>query len=435
MRSAKSAPTNAQRPKISGTTAVGKSLHGVAGRWRGVKGRRGYKLSWIRCSSSTGRCARVKGTNTHRYVLRLGDAGSVIKLSVRASNAYGSSTAISAPTRIVRKKPRRPRSKAPLPDVGVAFHCTWSDYTDDQRAVVLDKLKAAGVTWVRIDVGWASLQESGRGFISQWYVDRVDGCVNAARARGIKVLAMLWATPAWANDGQARNVPPNNAQDYASIANWAADHFRGRVAAWEIWNEPDPAQSSWSWQGNAAQYVGLLKAAYPAIKTADANAKVVFAGTSSADESFTAAAYQAGAKGSFDVMAVHPYQAISDMAPEKVGDNRNWWFARVDALHQVMVANGDGATPVWFTEFGWSSHPTEPGAANWQRGVSEDQQGDYLVRAVKYASTHYPWVENIFWYAERNQIGVDIQNANYGLLRYDLSEKPAYRALRSLLKP
>jgi hypothetical protein len=314
------------------------------------------------------------------------------------------------------------------------FHCGWSDYSDSQRVQVLDKLKAAGVTWVRMDVGWSSLEEAGRGVLSQWYVDRVDGCINLARARGINVLAMLWATPAWANGGQTRNVPPTDAADYGRIAKWAAAHFRGRVAAWEIWNEPDPAQSSWSWRGNAAQYVSLLKAAYPAIKAGDGSAQVVFGGTSSADESFARSAYDAGAQGYFDVMAVHPYQAIADTPPEQVGDNRNWWFARVDALHQVMVANGDGNKPVWFTEFGWSSHETASGAANWQRGVSDAQQGDYLVRAFKYASGHYPWVKKMFWYTERNQTGVDIQNANYGLLRYDLSEKPSYQALKAYLK-
>ncbi|MFI0433483.1 MAG: hypothetical protein ACH36H_10120, partial [Candidatus Nanopelagicales bacterium] len=38
------------------------------------------------------------------------------------------------------------------PAVGVQFHGTWGDYTDAQRARVLDTLKANGATTVRIDV-------------------------------------------------------------------------------------------------------------------------------------------------------------------------------------------------------------------------------------------------------------------------------------------
>lgn len=447
-RATKSALSNTQRPHISGTPAIGNRLRGVVGDWHGVVGRRrgspSYSLRWTRCSVSNKHCKRIKGATGTKYVLRIADVGSVIRLAVKASNARRSLTRISAPTKVIRlpaptKTSARkkviplPAPSTPRPDIGVVFHCAWSDYNDSQRTQVLDKMKAAGVTWVRIDVGWSSLQEVGRGLLSQWYVDTVDRCVNLARARGINVLAMLWATPSWANGGQSRNVPPLDVKDFAWIANWAANHFRGRVAAWEVWNEPDSAQSSWSWGGDVAQYVGLLKAAYPAFKSGDPSAQVVFAGTSSADESFVKAAYQAGAKGSFDVMAVHPYQAISDLPPEQVGDSRNWWFARVDALHQVMVNNGDDDKPVWFTEFGWSSHATASDAPNWQRGVTEAQQGDYLVRAIRYARAHYPWVKKMFLYAERNRTGVDIQNANYGLLRYDLSEKPAYQALRTYL--
>ena len=119
--------------------------------------------------------------------------------------------------------------------------------------------------WVRIDIGWSSLQESARGQFSPWYVKLVDKCVSMANARGIKVLGMLFRTPGWANGGQDVYVPPTDVSDYAWIANWAAARYRGKVQAWEIWNEPDPAQEFWQGSG---QYVQLLKAAYPAIKQA-----------------------------------------------------------------------------------------------------------------------------------------------------------------------
>ena len=98
-----------------------------------------------------------------------------------------------------------------------------------------------------------------------------------------------------------------------------------------------------------------------------------------------------------------------------------------------MVRNGDADKPIWFTEFGWSSHENWNGAPNWQLGVTPDQQGQYLVRAIQYTKAHYPYVSNMFWYGERNQTGADPQNANYGLLTNDLSEKPAYWALKNYL--
>src|SRR4051812_11892559 len=122
---------------------------------------------------------------------------------------------------------------APAPAVGVQFHGTWSDYTDAQRLQVLDALHAAGVSWVRIDLGWASLQESSSSAYTSWYVALADSVVDAARARGINVLMTLWATPKWA--GAATSTAPDPAA-YAKAATWVAAHFKGRVAAWEVWN-------------------------------------------------------------------------------------------------------------------------------------------------------------------------------------------------------
>ena len=259
----------------------------------------------------------------------------------------------------------------------------------------------------------------------------VDKCIDMANSRGIKVLGMLWRTPDWANGGKGVYVPPTDVADYASIATWVASRYRGKVQAWEIWNEPDPAQSFW--KGTVGEYVQLLKAAYPAIKAGDPNALVVFGGPSSNDDGFIAAAYAAGAKGSFDVMATHPYQGMADYPPEHPDDGNRWWFTHLPAVRSVMLANGDGAKPIWFTEFGWSSHDNYAGIENWRRGVTLAQQAEYLTRAIDYTRTNYPYVTNMIWYTERNRSTGQIQYDNYGLLTASLSPKPVYTALKNYI--
>src|ERR671937_572969 len=433
-------PTSVATPAVSGSPVVGETLTGTSGAWVGP-GPITYSYQWRRCHAAGESCTDIFGAVGPSYVVTPADAGATLRLVVTARNAYGSASATSAPAGPVTNPQAAPPPPPPppppptttRPDVGVNFHCTWSDYTDQERARVLDELRDAGVRWVRIDVGWASLQEVARYQLSQWYVDVVDRCVDMARARGINVLGMLWQTPAWANGGKGVMVPPLDPADYAWIAHWAAAHFRGRIAAWEIWNEPDPAQASWAWSGTVTQYVNLLQAAYPAIKSADPDATVVFGGPSWNDTAFISSAYAVGARGAFDVMAVHEYQAVADAPPEYVGDSQTWWFPRASAVHDVMAANGDGDKAIWFTEFGWSSHETAADAPNWQRGVTLAQQGDYLVRAVEYARLHFPYVTKMFWYDERNHTGTDVQNANFGLLDHDLVPKPAYTALKSYL--
>jgi hypothetical protein len=154
------------------------------------------------------------------------------------------------------------RADARGPALGVQFHCNWSFYTDAHRLAVLDKLKAGGVRWVRIDTAWSGIEAAHKGDRNGWYIRMVDFCVDEAHKRGLKVLVTLWMTPGWANGGASTRVPPRNPRDYADFARWAAARWRGRVEAWEVWNEPDPRQSFFL--GSVAQYVSLLKAAYPA---------------------------------------------------------------------------------------------------------------------------------------------------------------------------
>ncbi len=272
---------------------------------------------------------------------------------------------------------------------------------------MLNRLQAAGVTWVRIDTAWNGIEGAYKGERNTWHIGMVDFCVNEARARGMKVLITLWLTPGWANGGQSDKVPPTNPQDYADFARWAAQYWRGRVDAWEVWNEPDQQNF---FNGTQARYVQLLNAAYPGFKAGDPSAEVVLAGPSSNDDGWMRQVYALGGRNSFDVLATHPYQGMGDYPPEyreANGGTYRWWFTHLPVVRQVMIENGDAAKPIWFTEFGWSAHANWPGIQNWERGVTQAQQADFLIRAIQYTQTNYTYVPVMFWYKERAKPGGD----------------------------
>ena len=353
---------------------------------------------------------------TPRGTLRSSMLVGALAVAVALSSAATGPTTRTAPAR---------------PTIGVQFHCTWSHYSDAERRAVVNKLAAAGVKTVRIDIGWRSLQPSRPRRVSAWHVRLADRCVKLARAAGMEVLVTLLWTPPWANGGADMATPPRRAADFAWFARWTARHFRGRVSAYEVWNEPDIARF---WKGSAAQYVRLLRAAYPAIKKGDPDAKVVFAGTVHNNTRWIAAAYRAGAKGAFDVMATHPYQGVGDQPPEAEGDANSWWLlTHVAAVRELMVRYGDGGKPIWFTEFGWSVHDNHPGTAPYRRGVTAETQATYLVRAIDVMRARFPYVERAFWYKDAAIAGEDPHVAGYGLLRADLSPRPAYTALATVL--
>ena len=70
-----------------------------------------------------------------------------------------------------------------------------------------------------------------------------------------------------------RATPPTSRASSAAMT----ARCKGRVAAWEIWNEPD-ASESWHGTVGAAAYAPLLKAAYRAVKDADSAALVLAGG-------------------------------------------------------------------------------------------------------------------------------------------------------------
>ena len=320
----------------------------------------------------------------------------------------------------------------PRLQVGVQFKGMWADYTDAQRVQVLDKLAAAGADTVRIDVSWAMLQPDARGQFSAWGVGFVDKVVAMAASRGLHPLITLWMAPDWANGGRGERVLPDDPADFGAIARWSAARWRGKVSAWEVWNEPnDPYFMRGA---DPAAYVRLLKAAYRGFKAGAPETPVVFGGTSYVDTDWVARAYAAGAAGSFDVMGTHPYQGMADAPPEKPDDGERETLDHVRVLRDLMVRNGDALKPIWFTESGWSAHTNPAGTMSWERGVSATVQADYLVRMLRHVQRQYPYVTHVFWYTERNQATGDAHQDNFGLMTRDLRAKPAYTALKGYVQ-
>jgi hypothetical protein len=173
-----------------------------------------------------------------------------------------------------------------------------------------------------------------------------------------------------------------------------------------------------------------LQEAYLAAKYADPDAVVLFAGLSgngvqgSGDaglvSDFVAQAYQHGARGYFDAMAIHPY-----MLPN---GGINTLREKIAATRAVMNQYGDQNVPLWLTEIGvpsdvpwWSTAPlqSEEDAAQWL----------HLVYTQLWDLT-----PTILWYQLQDRdIGSDPEG-HFGLLRTDSTAKPAYDALRALTR-
>jgi hypothetical protein len=284
----------------------------------------------------------------------------------------------------------------------------------------------AGVRWLRLDIPWTSV-ERRKGHDDWAAFDRV---VDAARGRGMQVMALLAYTPSWARNGGSSITPPRHDADFGAFAARAAKHFRGRVSAYEIWNEPNISEF-WAPTPDAARYAGLLRTAYGRIKAVDGRATVVAGAMSPAVDSrssispntFLTRLYAAGAAGAFDAVSLHPYGFPALPSDPRT---RGWnTFYRAPLLHAIMAAHGDGAKRIWFSEFG---APTGTG----RNAVSEKRQAKILADGFRLARS-WSWAGPLFVYSGRDR-GNDrrVLDFNFGFLRTDFRAKPAFATVRAV---
>jgi hypothetical protein len=275
-----------------------------------------------------------------------------------------------------------PARAAPTwPLFGFAGHPMWD--SPAQALAALDMLAADHIPVLRLDVSWRSAEPFAGTY---QYLDKLDAIVDGAAARKIQLIISILETPGWANGGADAWTPPTRVDDYARFAGRLAERYRGRILGWEIWNEPD-LPDYWRPKPSAPAYAALLLAASAAIRSADPAAKVVAAGATFGNFAFMQGLYDAGARGSFDAMAVHPYTLTR--APDDTSDRAHSLVAILDDAHQVMTASGDGDVPIWITELGWAT--VSPNA------VSAAQQADYMVRSVAIVRDR-PWVQVLTMY-------------------------------------
>jgi Bacterial Ig domain len=320
--------------------------------------------------------------------------------------------------------------------VGINIAATSGDYF--HSAKVIDALRATKPAWVRVFVGWNGI-EPAQGTYNTAEIASYNHFFHALPA-STKIDVDVVGSPAWANGGSGDpRTPPSDDADYAGFVNYLVNAFHGRVDAWEIWNEED--NSGW-WSGTPAQYVGLLKAAYPAIKSADPHATVIVGGLTGNDGAYLAQLYAAGARGSFDVVGVHTDTACNVTSPYVFEFNRGtktinqYFFLGFISIHAAMVAAGDGDKPIYMTELGWSSTSAECQVGAWAgkklAGVSEQTQATYLQQAYHcLAQPDYSYVKAAMWFELFDNGASANPLDNFGLLTSSYAPKPAFDAFRN----
>jgi WD40 repeat protein len=298
-----------------------------------------------------------------------------------------------------------------------------------------------GFNWAKSYVNWATVEPEPDQF--RW-IDP-DNVAKAFGDQQVKILMRVHGTPDWARPPNSiLSHPPENMAHFADFMTELATRYKGQVAAYEIWNEPN-LDYEWGYlTPDPVAYTKMLQTAYTVIKKIDPDALVISGGlattgegssTTYSDLIFLQGMYDAGAKGYFDALGSHPY--AYGHAPDDL-DVGGLSLSRVVEQHEIMQANDDGDIPIWITEVGWVLQTNWDLGEHANIGVTQKQQAEYLTRAYAKAEQEWPFVKALFlfnldfstvpWYPAPEPMRW------YSILNPDRTPRPAYTILRQTIR-
>lgn len=285
-------------------------------------------------------------------------------------------------------------------------------------------LAAAGVRWARVDLRWYLVEPHGPSVASgrgDW--SEMDAIVRAADRHGLQLLPIVGYSPAWTTDEDEHWEYPDAAPFETFFA--AALRRYPQISAWELWNEPNFGVFAKP-HPDPAGFVGLLRSAHRVRAQVGSDARLISGGLAPGVEfdivDWVDEMARLGGLELIDGLGVHPY---SPLAP----DEPRAWMMRLERLHKRLAFLGRPGLPLWLTEYG---APASATASGWGPALTEEGQAQRL-RVAFALATRLPFVENLTWYEYRDSCPhATVADCRFGLVRDDLSPRPAYLALREV---
>lgn len=303
-----------------------------------------------------------------------------------------------------------------IPGVGDISDPAQADRTIADARALHAKVVRAEVPWSVLEPQQGQIEPSAQAFL--------DRLVDDAAAAHIGVIMVVDSTPCWASsapsallagcnplaDGAAKSWPPSDPAAYAAFVAYLARRYGPHLAAIEVWNEPDQSNEAYfAGPDKAERYAAVLRAAYPAIKAADASVPVLAGSLVGSNGAFLRLLYAAGIKGYYDGLSVHFYTLT---------------LGSLRSIREAQLAAGD-TKPLWLDEFGWTSC--------WPRERIEQEQGcvTQKLQARNLSDTlrtlaHTPFVAAAVAYKLQ-----DSPREDFGVISSTRARKPSFAAFAS----
>ncbi len=229
----------------------------------------------------------------------------------------------------------------------------------------------AGVDWARI--------ETAPGVFD---FNLLDQYVALAAQHNIKMVYVAGNTPQWASTAPnhvgtqglpGATAPPTDFSIWRNFVQTLATRYKGRIFAYEIWNEADlPGY----WTGDLSEMLQICQIAYQTIKRVDPGATVLAPSLVAGNGlDYLKNFLSMGGAQFTDAIAYHLYN--TNRSPEVV----------VTFDQQALNIAQMWGKPIWDTEFGWGPW------GSW----SDPEAASFLARSLILQSSQ--GISPIIWYA------------------------------------
>lgn len=301
------------------------------------------------------------------------------------------------------------------------------DQGDNAPATLLSIIKSAGFSWIRGELTWDTIEKKPGVFM---FPAQFDESMKLAHEMGLTTLVLLdygnpVAYPELFKEKLSFPMTAAARDAFARYADAMVKRYKGKVNYWEVWNEPRLILIGYS------PYVELLKRVYPVIKQADRQAGVIACGGEwggvPVDACFNAIR-AAGAIDYNDGFSIHPYMYPAapevgfdgDKSPVKPVSMMTIW-PYLSGLTAKNRPSDGRRLQVWVTEIGWPSAPVS-------KQQNETKQAAYFLRTYL-LTRRFNTARGVCWYdLVDDGTDPDDRENNFGLVRADLSPKPAFAA-------
>ncbi len=349
---------------------------------------------------------------------------------------------------------RLSRAQMPGEQVPTGIKARLSGRSDGELAQVTSKLRDAGVSILREDVAWSTIEpKPGR-----YYWAGTDRWVAAAAEQGLQVMAVLDAPPSWVTERWSEApVAGQELSDFATfarevVARYGADGTFWSshpnlpavpIRYWDVWNEPYVPRFWTRDFPDPAGYARMFKTVVQVARTADPSARFMLEAdtriiaTGWPWKPFLAQMFEAVpdlGKYAYGV-SIHPYQGDAG-SPRSCTPNirspgvRSRWqatalqFCRIEDVRHILDANDASDVKIWITEIGWSTAPSG------DQTVSEAAQARFVHQVFNLVRTRYTGlVSGLIWYEYQGPESDPANADDYlGLVRADGQPKPGWQA-------